>query len=196
MTGRRLQWRDSRCARPARRSTTIRPIAASMRSPTPAPCAVRACGWLRPTATEIASDDPVAETIDRLMAGEIMAIKGIGGFHLAVDATNEFAVMRLRDRKHRYGKPLAVMVRDLEAARELCVMTPQEEELLLTVARPIVLAPKRTGGGIAPSVAAGNSVAGSFSALRAVAAFALRRFPRSSAGDDQCEPERRADRDR
>ena len=64
------------------------------------------------------------ETIDRLMAGEIMAIKGIGGFHLAVDATNESAVMRLRERKHRYGKPLAVMVRDLEAARELCVLTP------------------------------------------------------------------------
>jgi hydrogenase maturation protein HypF len=98
---------------------------------------------------------PVEEAIDRLMAGEIMAIKGIGGFHLAVDATNEFAVMRLRDRKHRYGKPLAVMVRDLEAARELCVLTPQEEELLLTVARPIVLAPKRTGSGIAPSVAPG-----------------------------------------
>jgi hydrogenase maturation protein HypF len=104
---------------------------------------------------KISADDPVNAAIDRLMAGEIVAIKGIGGFHLAVDATNEFAVMRLRDRKHRYGKPLAVMARDLEAARELCVITPQEEELLLTFARPIVLAPKRTGCGIAPSVAPG-----------------------------------------
>ena len=121
------------------------------------PNACPVCGprvWLvAPDGAEISLDDPVNGTIDRLMAGEIVAIKGIGGFHLAVDATNEFAVMRLRDRKHRYGKPLAVMVRDLEAARELCMMTPQEEELLLTVARPIVLAPKRTGGGIAPSVA-------------------------------------------
>jgi hydrogenase maturation protein HypF len=123
------------------------------------PNACPVCGprvWLVASdGVEIPSDDPVTAAIDRLMAGEIMAIKGIGGFHLAVDATNEFAVMRLRDRKHRYGKPLAVMARDLEAARELCVITPEEEELLLTVARPIVLAPKRTGCGIAPSVAPG-----------------------------------------
>ncbi|MGB8031828.1 MAG: carbamoyltransferase HypF [Terracidiphilus sp.] len=123
----------------------------------PNACAV--CGphvWLiAPDGAEIPSDDPVTETIDRLMAGEIVAIKGVGGFHLAVDATNEFAVMRLRDRKHRYGKPLAVMARDLEAARELSVITPEEGEMLLTVARPIVVAPKRTGSGIAPSVAPG-----------------------------------------
>ena len=123
------------------------------------PNACSACGphvWMvAPDGAEIPSGDPVTGTVDRLIAGEIMAIKGIGGFHLSVDATNEFAVMRLRDRKHRYGKPLAVMARDLEAARELCVMTPEEEELLLKVARPIVLAPKRTGGGIAPSVAPG-----------------------------------------
>ena len=123
------------------------------------PNACPVCGprvWtVAPDGAEVPTDDPVTAAIDRLMAGEIMAIKGIGGFHLAVDATNEFAVMRLRDRKHRYGKPLAVMARDLEAARELCVMTPREEELLLTSARPIVLAPKRTGCGIAPSVAPG-----------------------------------------
>jgi hydrogenase maturation protein HypF len=123
------------------------------------PNACPVCGprvWLVASdGVEIPSDDPVTATIDRLMAGEIVAIKGIGGFHLAVDATNEFAVMRLRDRKHRYGKPLAVMARDLEAARALSVITSREEELLLTVARPIVLAPKRTGCGIAPSVAPG-----------------------------------------
>ena len=123
------------------------------------PNACPVCGprvWLvAPDGAEIPSDDPVTETIDRLQAGEIMAIKGIGGFHLSVDATNEFAVMRLRDRKHRYGKPLAVMVRDLETARELCVLTPREEQLLLTVARPIVIAPKRIGCDVAPSVAPG-----------------------------------------
>ena len=89
------------------------------------------------------------------MAGQIMAIKGIGGFHLGVDATNESAVMRLRERKHRYGKPLAVMVRDIDAARELCVLSAEEEALLQTAARPIVLARAREGNGIAPAVAPG-----------------------------------------
>jgi hydrogenase maturation protein HypF len=123
----------------------------------PNACAV--CGprvWLvAPDGTEIPSDDPVAETTDRMMAGDIMAIKGIGGFHLAVDATSEAAVMRLRERKHRYGKPLAIMVRDLDAARGVCELTAKEEELLLTVPRPIVLARRRLGCGIAPSVAPG-----------------------------------------
>jgi hydrogenase maturation protein HypF len=123
------------------------------------PNACGACGprvWLvGPDGVEIAVDDAVAATIDRLLAGETMAIKGIGGFHLSVDATHEPAVMRLRERKRRYGKPLAVMVRDLEAARELCVLTAEEEALLATSARPIVLARKRDGCGIAESVAPG-----------------------------------------
>ena len=196
MTARRPPWRNSRCARNARRSTTIRPTGASTRSPMPARFAGRASGWLLRTATEIPSDDPVTAAIDRLMAGEIMAIKGIGGFHLAVDATNEFAVMRLRDRKHRYGKPLAVMARDLEAARELCVLTPEEEELLLTVARPIVLAPKRTGCGIAPSVAPGIPWLGVFLPYAPLQHLLFADHACARTGDDQREPERRADCDR
>jgi hydrogenase maturation protein HypF len=123
------------------------------------PNACPVCGprvWLvKPHGTEIQSNDPVAETIDRLIAGEVIAIKGIGGFHLAVDATNESAIMRLRERKHRYGKPLAIMVRDLDAARALCELTAKEEELLLSIPRPIVLARARAGCCIAPSVAPG-----------------------------------------
>lgn len=97
----------------------------------------------------------VAETIERLLHGGILAIKGIGGFHLAVDATNEQAVACLRHRKHRYGKPLAIMVRDLPAARLLCNLSAEEEALLQTPARPIVLVHARSGNGIAPSVAPG-----------------------------------------
>jgi hydrogenase maturation protein HypF len=123
------------------------------------PNACWTCGpklWLiSADGTEIPCVDPVRETINRLMAGEIMAIKGIGGFHLAVDATNEAAVMRLRERKHRYGKPLAVMVRDLEAARGLCSLTAEEESLLSTTARPIMLARRRVASNIATSVAPG-----------------------------------------
>ena len=123
------------------------------------PNACRVCGpkvWLvDTTGAEISTDDPITACIDRLVAGEIMAIKGIGGFHLAVDATNERAVMRLRKRKHRYGKPLAVMVRDIGVARELCELAAEEEALMLTPARSIVLARGRAGSGIAPSVAPG-----------------------------------------
>ena len=104
---------------------------------------------------EIVSADPVEECIERLLDGQVMAIKGIGGFHLSVDATNEDAVLRLRERKRRYGKPLAVMVRNLEAARILCELTADEEALLQTAARPIVLARAREGNQIAASVAPG-----------------------------------------
>ncbi len=117
------------------------------------------CGprvWLEsPEGQAIDAVDPVTETIERLLRGEIMAIKGIGGFHLAVDAMNEQAVTRLRQRKHRYGKPLAVMVRDLDAARALAELSLDEESLLLSAARPIVLSLAKNGNGIAPSVAPG-----------------------------------------
>jgi hydrogenase maturation protein HypF len=123
------------------------------------PNACPVCGprvWLvSADGTEIPSGDPVTAAIDRLMAGEILAIKGIGGFHLSVDATNEAAVMRLRERKHRYGKPLALMVRDLDAARAVCELTGEEEALLQTNPRPIVLARRRAGCGIAEAVAPG-----------------------------------------
>ena len=104
---------------------------------------------------EIVAADPATACIERLLAGQVMAIKGIGGFHLSVDASNEDAVLRLRERKHRYGKPLAVMVRDMGAARMLCEFTAEEDALLQTSARPIVLARAREGNGIAASVAPG-----------------------------------------
>ncbi len=104
---------------------------------------------------DLPAEDLVAAAIARIAAGEILAIKGIGGFHLCVDATNEAAVMRLRERKHRYGKPLAVMVRDLDAARGLCEITDAEAALLTTPARPIVLAIRRIGSAVAAAVAPG-----------------------------------------
>lgn len=123
------------------------------------PNACARCGpyvWLEsPNGAKIESSDPVLETIERLLRGDIMAIKGIGGFHLAVDATNESAVSRLRQRKHRYGKPLAIMVRDLKSARALCDISAEEEALLTTPACPIVLLSARSHNVIAPSIAPG-----------------------------------------
>lgn len=91
----------------------------------------------------IPSTDVVRDVIMRLAACEILAIKGIGGFHLSVDATNDEAVMRLRQRKRRYGKPLAIMVRDLDAVRAISEVSDAEAALLTTPMRPIVLLRKR-----------------------------------------------------
>lgn len=85
--------------------------------------------------------------------GGIVAVRGVGGFHLAVDATNEQAVQRLRNRKHRDAKPLAVMVRTLDDARALAAISDEEAALLEDRTRPIVLLRARTPSCIAASVA-------------------------------------------
>lgn len=97
--------------------------------------------------------DPIEATRALLTEGFIVAVKGIGGFHLACDARNEEAVRRLRERKGRAGKPFALMVRDLEAARRLCEVSPEEAKLLLSRERPILLLRARPEHDVAPSVA-------------------------------------------
>lgn len=85
----------------------------------------------------------IAETAERLQRGEIVAIKGIGGYHLACDARNASAVRAMRERKFRKEKPFAVMARTLELAREIVHLSPDAEALLTSPARPIVLAPAK-----------------------------------------------------
>jgi hydrogenase maturation protein HypF len=80
-----------------------------------------------------------------LRAGRIVAVKGLGGYQLACDATDPIAVARLRDRKHRWAKPFAVMVADIEAARAQAELSAEEEALLVSPARPIVLVERRPG---------------------------------------------------
>jgi len=99
--------------------------------------------------------DPLREACRLLVSGRVVAIKGIGGFHLACDATNDAAVSRLRERKGREAKPLALMVADVREAERLCVISTEERRLLASTARPIVLLRVRQGSGIAPSVAPG-----------------------------------------
>lgn len=88
-------------------------------------------------------DTGVAEIVSRLGAGEIVAIKGLGGFHLACDARNETAVNRLRQLKQRDNKPFAVMLANLDSARRLAVLDDGAEALLQHPARPIVLVHRR-----------------------------------------------------
>lgn len=102
----------------------------------------------------------LAEVAQALREGRIVAVKGIGGFHLACDATSESAVVRLRARKHRDEKPLAVMVPTIEDAATCGVIGPVHRELLLSVERPIVLTEKRAGSPLAESVAPGNRQVG------------------------------------
>jgi hydrogenase maturation protein HypF len=99
------------------------------------------------------SRDPIAEAAAGLAAGMVVAIKGLGGFHLAVDATNFAAVALLRERKRRVEKPLAVMVPSLEAAGAYCELTTSATETLCSIQRPIVLLPKRPACEIAENVA-------------------------------------------
>lgn len=95
-----------------------------------------------------------------LLRGEILAVKGIGGFHLVVDATNEAAVSRLRERKGRRDKPFALMARDLEIVRQYAEVGDAERELLLSRQRPIVLLKRRENTALAKSVAPGNPLIG------------------------------------
>ncbi len=115
-------------------------------------------------APEAHEEAALAAASADLRAGRIVAVKGLGGYHLACDATDPVAVARLRDRKRRWAKPLAVMVRDLAAARALCHVTATEAALLAGSARPIVLLVARRRGtpALAPSVAAGNRRLGLF----------------------------------
>jgi len=126
------------------------------------------CGprvWLESPGGETVSsgDDAVREAVRHLDAGSILAIKGLGGFHLAVKATDEGAVNRLRGRKVREEKPFAVMFPSMDEIRLHCVAADAEERLLTSRERPIVLLVKRTDDlAIAPSVAPGNRYLGTF----------------------------------
>ncbi|MBC9713934.1 carbamoyltransferase HypF [Streptomyces sp. TRM66268-LWL] len=99
--------------------------------------------------------DPVAEAAEMLRAGRVLAVKGLGGYHLAVDSVNEPAVRLLRSRKRREEKPFAVMVPDTSTARRLCEVEDTGLGLLRSVRAPIVLLPRRAGAGLAASVAPG-----------------------------------------
>lgn len=100
--------------------------------------------------------DALATTVSALRDGAVVAVKGLGGFHLTALAAHQEAVTALRERKHREEKPFAVMVADLEAARRLCEVSRVEAEVLASPRRPIVLLRRRPGAPLAGAVAPGN----------------------------------------
>jgi len=99
-------------------------------------------------------DNLITVAVKLLLEGNIMAVKGVGGYHLMCDATNEAAVHKLRERKQRPSKPFAVMVKDRQMAKELACVNAQEEVLLGSKERPIVIVKERVPlpVGIAPNI--------------------------------------------
>ncbi|HTI25629.1 MAG TPA: carbamoyltransferase HypF [Kutzneria sp.] len=115
------------------------------------------CG---PSLTLGDASDPLADAVRRLKRGEVLAIKGLGGYHLAVAAAHPTAAAELRARKHREDKPFAVMCADVEQARELCEVDEQSLRDLTGHRRPIVLMPRLADAPVAEAVAPGNRYLG------------------------------------
>lgn len=107
----------------------------------------------------VGTDPVLARVQEDLAAGLIVAIKGLGGYHLAVDATNDEAVARLRERKSRADKPFAVMVSDLAAVRRIAIIDEHEAAVLESPAHPIVLM-RASGSALSLAVAPGNPLVG------------------------------------
>jgi hydrogenase maturation protein HypF len=125
------------------------------------PVACPTCGpkiWLTNASgktIETGTEKVIAETARLLLGGKIVAIKGVGGFHLAVDAINDKAVRRLRERKRRDHKPFAMMAASIQNIKEYAIVSASAERVLKSPQSPIVLLPKKKDSAIAPSVAEG-----------------------------------------
>ncbi|HUP02901.1 MAG TPA: carbamoyltransferase HypF [Bryobacteraceae bacterium] len=119
-----------------------------------------ACPVCGPSLEADCAGDPLEETRRRLAAGEILAVKGLGGFHLACDARNAEAVARLRARKRRSDKPFALMAHDLAAAAQICEIPDAAREALLSTQCPIVILPRRPGAALPEALAPGNRTMG------------------------------------
>ena len=119
--------------------------------------------WTGTREVLVGNENALRLAADVVRRGEILAVKGLGGFHLMVDARSEPAVQALRKRKHREEKPLALMYPSLDQVRLDCVVSAVEERLLLSPEAPIVLLQRRKDGGqagLAPSVAPSNPFLG------------------------------------
>ncbi len=128
------------------------------------PNACPVCGpqvWLQVgKQASLRGGEAIQAVREMLVEGDVVAIKGLGGFHLACDATNDEVVARLRERKGRVDKPFALMAFDLEAVERFCCVNEDERGLLVARERPIILLRERTGSPISSLVAPGNRYLG------------------------------------
>lgn len=122
------------------------------------------------------AEEALAAAVRSLRAGRIVGVHGIGGFHLACDARDERAVSRLRERKRRPGKPLAVMVRTCGEAAKLALVGAEDEALLRSQVRPIVALRRRPDAGLAPSVSPHSPMVGLFLAYSPLHTLLLHDF--------------------
>jgi hydrogenase maturation protein HypF len=128
----------------------------------------------------------IAEAQRQLADGEIVAIKGLGGFHLACDARNSAAVGRLRARKRRSDKPFAVMVGNLEAARDLCVVDDAAARALSGPRHPIVILPRREAAGLPGGIAPGNPTLGVMLPYTPLHHLLFRGAEKAGTGQEAC----------
>ncbi|MCW2548466.1 MAG: carbamoyltransferase HypF [Mycobacterium sp.] len=136
------------------------------------------CGPQLSLVGSYAADErgPIAGAVELLRAGAVLAVKGLGGYHLAVDARSESAVAKLRSRKHREDRPFALMVASVDDAHQLCEVGKQELDLLTSPARPIVIVRRKPANGVAPSVAPGAPGLGMMLAYSPLHALLLEAF--------------------
>ena len=124
-------------------------------------CGPRVEFWDR-SGGQIECHDPVLEAVERLRAGLIVAVKGLGGFHLAADANNPATVRSLRERKRRVEKPFAIMVPNIAAACNICEVSSAARATLESMQRPVVLLPRKDSCAIPEAVAPRNRDLGVF----------------------------------
>ncbi|NIQ07788.1 MAG: carbamoyltransferase HypF [Candidatus Korarchaeota archaeon] len=116
------------------------------------------CGpnlWLTDRKGNVIEGDPILKATNLINQGKILGIKGIGGFHIASLATNDEVVQRLRDKKRRPQKPFALMALNLETARRIVKIRPEDAQILTSSRRPILLLPEKTGSSVSKYVAPG-----------------------------------------
>jgi hydrogenase maturation protein HypF len=129
------------------------------------PNACAACGpevefRVRSSEFGVYGKEALVETIKLLKQGGIVAVKGLGGFHIACDASNDAAVKRLRENKRKSNKPFAVMAPSMEAAEFVCAVSDAEKEILRSNRRPVVLLAKRPGNHLSDAVSPKNRFIG------------------------------------